>query len=859
MAMPLRPRRILSNAIHRINRSKSPLVRRTFTATRSALRRAVNSISNLHWGWVAHLERVRWLDDKTLEISGYAFERGLPFTNEPPTFRVWLVREGATVQTRAAQQAAPSANMRLKRSVHSYANAGFRAEADLTPLLDLVPPSDRDLTWQVVVEVAGSGIVRRGPLRSRFPSGSAGHLATRSHGSLQLIPRWQEGRGLVIAVRRPVAQVTSTSVSARQVDLTVKLNGISVQSAMLVSGSGTTPLTLVASQGDTVRLSGVVPPPAIGALEERLDPEDEWTTVTSHEALSASPEGAGPLIACGWHQLAVTDSSGARHLASCSIDSDPPHPHPGDSLYPFAGPDGRFGLRDTSASMIVDTVAVSGDEAPYLDVRGVAVGELSGCWLALMGARQTLSADQFTLEDGRFQARIPLLASAWEQPLLPPRSGGYVLRGRANDGRWFRISTTHAVVAQCPATVALAGFHLRTEIAPGRRLRVAVLPPRRDDELGPYNRYRLGEEYRATKFQPQRSVYFESFYGRAATCNPRALDAEVARRFPDWIRYWGVVDKSVAVPPGAVAVVEGTKEWWDARGRSTVVIVNDWIRNDFKHQPHQVVLQTWHGSMLKKIGLDRPTTSAMSRRALLRERERWDLLLSQNRHSTEIFRSAYDWSRPILEEGYPRNDAMTNGDGASIRTRLGIRPDQVAILYAPTWRDNVSGLVTHLDAAQFAADLGDRYLVLVRGHSRTAGVGGSVTSEGVLDVTTYPDVTELFLAADIMITDYSSVMFDYSVTGKPMIFFVPDIDDYRDVVRGVYFDLPSVAPGPVVYTQSEVTRAVQRADTDAVEYEARYAQWRARFNQLDDGHSAERVVERLFASRQARALLGNEV
>ena len=114
----------------------------------------------------------------------------------------------------------------------------------------------------------------------------------------------------------------------------------------------------------------------------------------------------------------------------------------------------------------------------------------------------------------------------------------------------------------------------------------------------------------------------------------------------------------------------------------------------------------------------------------------------------------------------------------------------------------------------------------------------------VLDVTGYPDVADLFLAADALITDYSSVMFDFSVTGKPMFFFTPDLAHYRETLRGFYFDLADVAPGPVVSTASELARLITDPTVSA-NYAARYQAWRERFNAHDDGRAAQRVLAHL--------------
>ncbi|HNP16735.1 MAG TPA: CDP-glycerol glycerophosphotransferase family protein, partial [Terrimesophilobacter sp.] len=154
--------------------------------------------------------------------------------------------------------------------------------------------------------------------------------------------------------------------------------------------------------------------------------------------------------------------------------------------------------------------------------------------------------------------------------------------------------------------------------------------------------------------------------------------------------------------------------------------------------------------------------------------------------------------------------------------------------------------VDHLDVAHFSRQLGPGFVTLIRGHSRTLQPGQDVYAGGVIDVTSFPDVSELFLAADALITDYSSVMFDFSVTGKPIYFFTPDLDRYREVLRGFYFDLLPVAPGPVVQDPAELLALVHNPEATQEEYAAKYAAWRERFNPRDDGHAAERVVARLI-------------
>jgi CDP-glycerol glycerophosphotransferase (TagB/SpsB family) len=552
----------------------------------------------------------------------------------------------------------------------------------------------------------------------------------------------------------------------------------------------------------------------------------------------------------------VLTADGGDHLVHTDLDTSLLPAPPDATLLATSGRDGELVLLDAPRQMVVDSVEYERDPQPALRVAGRMFGADSRLRMQFWSPRQELPAQLTVHEDRRFEAHLPLLASVWGQQPLPPRVGGYRIQvrrvgGEGGRGRRIPVHCNPELTAELPRAYDGPRFRFRMQSGPNQRFQFRVSPPRRPDEMGQFHQRRLSLSYRQTAWRPRNAVYFESFYGRNSTCNPRALDSVIARQYPQLTRLWGVVDGSVPVPPGAIPVIQGTREWWEARATSRFVIANDWLRRWFLPQPFQIVLQTWHGSMFKRIGLDRANLSKDKQQTLLREKVKWDVLLSQNRHSTEIFATAYDWHGPIMEEGYPRDDPLSVADGAEIRRRLGIGADKTAILYAPTWRENLTEMVTFLDLERLCRDLGDDYVILLRGHSRTVEFGESVDVPGVVDVTTYPEITELFLAADAMITDYSSVMFDFSVTMRPMIFFTPDLADYRDTLRGTYFDLEDLAPGPVLFSQDQVTEAIRTLDTQSERYRERYQRWHERFNQFDDGHSGERVVARLMAMRKS--------
>ncbi len=828
-------------------RSENPRVAKGYRRVRLVARTVGSRVTGRQLGWVAHLRRARWTGPTTFEIAGWAYERGYGHVDGPPRTRVWLERDGQRVDADVTMRYDPEVNAAAPAgSEHDYGNTAFTATLELGPLL----ATRGSEPWVVHVRVIGAGRDRTGTFTSRYRFGSVRHLfASTQDDDTQLIARWAGGaRGLTLRRHRPEVVARELTIEGRRLSVLVSTTGASPTGASVRSGEALDALTCTAAGSDEAgralfRLEGDVP--------------SGTALATDREAPLSLERG-----------IVVHTADGATVAVATDLDADSPRLWPSSTLLVSATGDGRLLLVDAPGRVLVDDVSVS-ERPPGLvlhgryvlgDVLGTAVEEGRTPELVVSGSRQVLPVQAtFTPAEhgqGTWQAFAPLLAPVWDRQPLPPRLGGYVLRARTPDGVILPVTNVPGVTRRMPEMHHLEGFRLRLQSGGGRSMRFGISPPRRDDEVGSFHQRRLERLYRRRSWSPRNAVYLESFYGRAATCNPRAIDRELAARYPQLTRFWGVTDASVPTPPGAITVVRGTREWWHARATSRYVVANDWLRRTFHPQPFQVVLQTWHGSMLKRIGLDRSGQPKSKIATIRLEQSKWDVLLSQNHHSSVILESAYDWHETLFEEGYPRNDPLTPGspyagDGAAIRAQLGIRPDQTAVLYAPTWRENLTTMVTFLDLERLSADLGPSFVVLLRGHSRTVKFGASLDDlPGVIDVTTHPEVTDLFLAADALITDYSSVMFDYSVTRRPMIFFVPDMDDYRSSLRGVYFDLSEVAPGPVLSTQDEVVTALRELDRAGERYAAAYDTWVERFNHHDDGRSAERVVRRLLAIRK---------
>jgi CDP-glycerol glycerophosphotransferase len=351
------------------------------------------------------------------------------------------------------------------------------------------------------------------------------------------------------------------------------------------------------------------------------------------------------------------------------------------------------------------------------------------------------------------------------------------------------------------------------------------------------------------------TVLFDSWRGEFSD-NPRAISEELHRRGADLRHVW-VLDPARAgeVPSWVEPVAPDSHSYLSMLGRARYLVANRTVPGFHRKRRGTTFMQTWHGTPLKKIGYEtRRDDSRRSRQAgrtLERNVPNWDLLLSPNRFSTPILRRAFRYSGEILETGYPRNDLLVAPQAEEVRARtraqLGIADGQRAVLYAPTFRD-AAPFSLEPDVQQLARDLGDDHVVLLRAHVIDADQLALGREALFRDVSRHPDNRELYLAADALVTDYSSLMCDFAVTRKPILLFTPDFAHYRDELRGFYLDLEAEAPGPLLATVDELKSAIEDLDAVVARSGDAYARFVARFCDLDDGHASERVVDALLAN-----------
>lgn len=375
----------------------------------------------------------------------------------------------------------------------------------------------------------------------------------------------------------------------------------------------------------------------------------------------------------------------------------------------------------------------------------------------------------------------------------------------------------------------------------------------------------------------EKAIIFESFMARRYADSPRAIYEYMLSNpeYKDYRFYWSfratIMDEYMWLNDNerTTVIQYGNMDYYRLFATAKYWVVNSRIISAIDVRPEQVYLQCWHGTPLKRLGYDIEVDGANSlhtKEALCKhyaiDARKYTNMVSPSAFCTERFISAFGLDKIgkqdiIIEEGYPRNDFLANYTGEDVervRKGLGVPADKKLILYAPTWRDNqhVSGtgyvFDNPLDFDMLREEFGSEYVVLFRPHYFVANAFDFSKYEGwVYDVSAYPDINDLYIVSDILITDYSSVFFDYSILKRPILFFMYDLKYYQDTVRGFYISLDDL-PGPIVETEEDLKDKLRTIDkwTRDAEYVKKYKTFSDKFTYLDDGHASERVVKKVF-------------
>ncbi|WP_372407995.1 CDP-glycerol glycerophosphotransferase family protein [Streptomyces luteireticuli] len=358
-------------------------------------------------------------------------------------------------------------------------------------------------------------------------------------------------------------------------------------------------------------------------------------------------------------------------------------------------------------------------------------------------------------------------------------------------------------------------------------------------------------------------VVFEALEGRGYADSPRYIHEELLRRGLPLRAVWSYTGSRAGYPEGVPLVRRGSWEHLRAVARARYWVDSHGFPAHLAKRPGTRYLQTWHGQALKHMGFDVPELRLAGPGRRRRHRAligRWDALVAPSEEFERTFVRANEYTGALLRTGLPRNDVLVRRDepaqrerAAAARERLQIPDGTRVLLYAPTFRDGArgSGASVRADLAELVRRTGGAWTVVVRPHYYERYTVPRELGHAVRDGREFADLNDLLLASDALLTDYSSVMFDYVNLGRPVLFHADDYDRYRSSLRGTYYDLPAIAPGPLVASADELAAALRDLGAVREEWAEPYERFRARFNPYETGASSKAVVDLFFAGSSA--------
>ncbi|MGE6630081.1 bifunctional glycosyltransferase/CDP-glycerol:glycerophosphate glycerophosphotransferase [Bacillus sp. NPDC077027] len=385
-------------------------------------------------------------------------------------------------------------------------------------------------------------------------------------------------------------------------------------------------------------------------------------------------------------------------------------------------------------------------------------------------------------------------------------------------------------------------------------------------------RQKIVQNYIFSKLPIQKNtIIYESFLGRNYSDSPKAIFKYLLENEPEkWKHIWVLNDKDIV---GSEKEFIGNKnvkviKRFSWRYFYYVTISKYFILNmrqpkSLYKKEEQIILSTWHGTPLKRLVFDMDNVVSANpdyKKDFYQQSRNWDYLIAANKYSEEIFESAFMYPKEkILTYGYPRNDILINFTDdykKEIKEKLGIPDNKKVILYAPTWRDDEYHKAGQykfnltLDLNLLKKELGEDYVIILRMHYFISDNIDLTGFEGfAYDYSKYNDINDLYISSDVLITDYSSVFFDFANLKLPILFFTYDIDKYKDVLRGFYIDVENELPGPLLYTSEEVLNSIKNIEKVEKEYKEKYDAFYHKFCSLEDGKASERIVNKVLRNK----------
>lgn len=350
-------------------------------------------------------------------------------------------------------------------------------------------------------------------------------------------------------------------------------------------------------------------------------------------------------------------------------------------------------------------------------------------------------------------------------------------------------------------------------------------------------------------------IFLFSYYGSQYGCNPKYITNYILANYPPnkFDIVWAFNDVQSRNKVKNIRWVKNMSiKYFYELCTSKVIITNYRTTNLFAKRKDQYYIQTWHSSLrLKQIEKDaKDTLPAHYVEMAKQDSLKCDLLLSGCKYSTDIFKRSFWYAGEIFEHGTPRNDLFFERNlmkQESIKEKLSISAESRIILYAPTFRSNHSTAVYNIDYIKLIKTLQTKFrgdwIVLIRLHPHLVSEADQISHrENIINVTTYDDVQELMLISDMLISDYSSLIFDFSITGKPCFLYIPDVEEYAKTERELYFEIMEL-PFISAITNDDLFKKINQFNLN--EYTKNLHEFSQRIGSFEEGKACEYLLKRI--------------
>ena len=810
----------------------------------------------------ARIEDV-WWDGDVLRLSGYAYIAFLELpTERSGRIRLTLEESGhpeSVIPLEAHRVRRPDITESAPDGVTNYDGSGWEASVPVAALRHR--GKFRTGGWRLRVEVRTKGVTRRRWLSGTEP-GRGKRPGWRTVDGARIVPTTTAGN-FAVEVSTTPAEVQDVRIDGTVLELTGTLHGRrfdpTTASLRAAREDGTSSLELPVATGGSPA-SGETP------FVSRVDVSSLLGGGEVDETLARSQDLGDGVV---WDLSLLPDATGARIPLSAGS----------------AMPEQRLTLDGSEVLLQVTRTGrlqvIARHPRPEVHQLGWAEGgwlELTGRYAEATGAPTELvlsAADRavalavpMTRDGDGFTVRLLPTAMVTPGGPMPLGEGQWDFYARrAGEPGLVRVKVARPTLPTLPQRQVVGSRELMALDVDHDCLALMVsggLPVGERSRAGA-RRLRT-ESYPTYLRQPlQEQVLVDAYGAGRYGDDARAVHDELVSRGTGLDVVWAVQDGQAVPPAGARLVPRHGREWYEALARSRFVVTSDLLGvPDLAARPGQRVLQTWHGVPVTAVGLDDEHAGTRLGRGwqdrVRREAARWDVLLSAGPRGSEVLQRAFGVQGSVTEVGLPRHDLLADPDrvderqarAAEVREELGLADGRRVVLYAPTYRPEQQvgpdryRLDLLLDADQLAKELGDDHVLLVRPHPKVVDSVPTADGRSVVDASWHADGRDLLLAADVLVTDYSSVLVDFALTGRPMVFFAPDLEHHRDHLRRLYLDEKAL-PGAVLTDEGDLADAVRAAADEAGSYAAAYQDLVSSHVTRADGRAAARAVDALLA------------